>query len=220
MDISSMRRSFVCSDCRRTFGISIASHPSAPVERDLATPPLQLQFLFPEVIFMTRRVLVLLCLLFLFSISAKAQGAIEVFGGYSYQGLDRLPQAIPGRNLNGVEIAVQYKFNDWLGVVGEVDGHFGLPSKPASRSLNILTGPQFSLPKCISPFAQILVGYGHGYTNGIWDNSFAAAIGGGIDMRVAPMLSWRIIEGDDVITKYFGGIEHNPRISTGLVLRF
>jgi hypothetical protein len=203
-----------------TFGVSIADHPSVPVGRDLATPPLQLQFQFPEVIFMTRRVLVLLSLFLLFSISAKAQSAIEVFGGYSYQGLDRLPQAIPGRNLNGVEIAVQYKFNDWLGVVGEVDGHFGLPSMPASRSLNILTGPQFSLPRRISPFAQILVGYGHGYTNGIWDNSFAAAIGGGIDMRVAPMLSWRIIEGDDVITRYFGGIEHNPRISTGIVLRF
>jgi len=34
------------------------------------------------------------------------------------------------------------------------------------------------------------------------------------------MLSWRIIEGDDVITKYFGGREHNPKISTGIVLRF
>jgi hypothetical protein len=169
---------------------------------------------------MTRRLLVLLSLFFLFSISARAQHAMDVFGGYSFEELDRLPQAIPGRNLSGVEIAVQYKFNDWLGVVGEVDGHFGLPSKPASRSLNILAGPQFSLPKRISPFAHILVGYGHGYTNGIWDNSFAAAIGGGIDMRVAPLLSWRIFEGDDVITRYFGGIEHNPRISTGLVLRF
>ena len=169
---------------------------------------------------MTRSMLVLLGLFFLSSISARAQDAVEVFGGYSYQGFGRLPQAMPGRNLNGVEIAAQYKFADWLGIVGEVDGHFGLPSTPAARSLNILVGPQFCLPKRISPFAQILVGYGHGYTNGIWDNSFAAAIGGGIDLRVAPMLSWRIIEVDDVITRYFGGIEHNPKISTGLVLRF
>jgi hypothetical protein len=169
---------------------------------------------------MARRLLVLLGLFFISSISARAQNEIDVFGGYSFQQLDRLPQAIPGRNLSGVEVAVQYKFEDWLGIVGEVDGHFGMPSTPASRSLNVMAGPQLSLPARISPFAHVLAGLGHGYTNGIWDNSFAAAIGGGIDIRVAPMLSWRILEADDVITKYFGGIEHNPRISTGIVLRF
>jgi len=169
---------------------------------------------------MTGSMLVLVGLFLLSTIPARAQRLMEVFAGYSYEGLDRLPQAIPGRNLNGTEIAVQYKFTDWLGVVGEVDGHFGLPSEPASKSLNILVGPQFSLPKRISPFAQVLVGYGHGYTNGIWDNSFSAAIGGGVDMRLAPLLSWRIIEGDDVITHYFGGTEHNPRVSTGIILRF
>jgi hypothetical protein len=186
--------------------------------RDLSTP--RLQILFWEVIFMARRLLVLLGFFFLFSISASAQYEIDVFGGYSFQELDRLRQAMPGRNLSGVKIAVQYKFEDWLGIVGEVDGHFGLPSTPAARSLNILAGPHLSIPARISPFVHVLAGLGHGYTNGIWDNSFAAAIGGGIDMRVAPMLSWRILEGDDVLTKYFGGIEHNPRISTGIVLRF
>jgi hypothetical protein len=119
-----------------------------------------------------------------------------------------------------VEISVQYKFKDWLGAVGEVDAHFGLPSTPAARSLNILAGPQFSLPRRISPFAHVLAGLGHAYTNGIWDNSLAAAIGGGIDIALAPQLSWRILEGDDVITRYFGGIEHNPRVSTGILLRF
>jgi len=127
---------------------------------------------------MTVRLLVLLGLCFLFSISAKAQNPIEVFGGYSYEQLGRLPAAIPGRNLDGVEIAVQFKFKDWVGVEAEVDGHFGLPSEPAARSLNILGGPQFSLPGRITPFAHVLVGVGHGYTDGIWDNSFAAAIGG------------------------------------------
>ena len=169
---------------------------------------------------MISRLPVLLGLLFIFSISARAQHSMDVFGGYSFEALDGLPQAIPGRNLNGVEVAVQYKFRDWLGGAAEVDGHFGLPSTPAARALNILAGPQISLPARISPFFHALAGVGHAYTNGIWDNSFAAAIGGGIDVRVAPLLSWRIIEGDDVITQYFGGIEHNPRISTGIVLRF
>jgi hypothetical protein len=52
-------------------------------------------------------VLVLLGLFFLFSVSARAQRMMGAFGGYSYEGLGRLPQAIPGRNLNGVKIVVQ-----------------------------------------------------------------------------------------------------------------
>jgi hypothetical protein len=174
---------------------------------------------FPEAIFMIRRVLVPLGLFFLFSISAKAQNPMDFFGGYSYEGLGRLPQAIPARNLSGIKVAVQYNFKDWLGVQGEVDGHFG--SQLPARELNILVGPQIFLPRHIfSPFYHVLVGYGHAYTNGIWDNSFAAAIGGGVDWQVAPRVTWRVIEGDDVITRYFGGIEHNPRLSTGIVLHF
>jgi hypothetical protein len=168
---------------------------------------------------MTRRLLVLLGLFFLTSISAKAQDSWQVFGGYSYGPLARLPQAIPAKNLSGMEVAVQYKFKDWLGIVGEVDGHWAV-SGYAARSLNMLGGPEFSYPRRISPFCHILVGIGHGYTFGIWDNSFAAAIGGGVELRVAPLLSWRIIEGDDVITHYFGATEHNPRITTGFELRF
>jgi hypothetical protein len=37
-------------------------------------------------------------------------------------------------------------------------------------------------------------------------------------MRVAALVSWQILEGDDVITKYSGEIGHNPRLSTGIVL--
>jgi hypothetical protein len=169
---------------------------------------------------MPKRLFVLLGLFFLLIIPARAQQLMEIFAGYSYEGLDRLPNGIPGRNLHGAEISVQYKFTDWLGVVGEVDGHFGLPSEPASKSLNILVGPQFSLPGRISPFAHVLIGYGHGYTNGIWDNSFSMAIGGGLDLSLAPLLSWRMVEADDVMTHYFGGTEHNPRVSTGFVFRF
>jgi hypothetical protein len=168
---------------------------------------------------MIRRLLVLLGFVFLSSISARAQNSWEVFAGYSYEALARLPQAIPAKNLSGIEVAVQYKFKDWLGVVGEVDGHWAV-SGSASRALNVLGGAQFSYPRRISPYGHVLVGYGHGYTNGIWDNSLSVAIGGGVDMQLARLLSWRIIEGDDVITRYFGAVEHNPRISTGLVLRF
>src|SRR5579863_8398516 len=164
---------------------------------------------------MVRRLFTLLVFFLLFSISARAQG-FDLFGGYSYERLN----SSPGRNLSGVEITGQYKFANWFGVAADVDGHFGLPSRPDARTLGLMVGPQLSFPARLSPFVHVLAGVGHISTNGITDTSFEAAIGGGIDMHIAPLISWRIIQGDDVITRYFGGVQHNARVSTGLVFRF
>src|SRR5579864_517951 len=178
-------------------------------------PRLQLQILFPEAFFMARRVLILLGLFFLFSISAKAQSG-DVFGGYSYERFG----GAPGRNLHGVEITGQYKFRSWLGIAADMDAHFGLPSRPDARILQFMVGPQISFPARISPFFHVLAGIGHARTNGSADTSFAGAIGAGIDMHIVPNVSWRIIQGEDIVTHYFGGIQHSARISTGLVFRF
>jgi hypothetical protein len=183
--------------------------------RDFSTPRLQLQILFPEAIFMARRLLILLGLFFVFSISARAQ-SIDLFGGYSYERFG----VSPGRNLNGVEITGQYKFRSWLGLAADMDGHFGLPSQPDARTLDFMVGPQISFPARISPFVHALAGIGHARTNGIGDTSFAGAIGAGIDMHILPFVSWRIIQADDLITHHYGGVQHNARISTGLVFRF
>lgn len=164
---------------------------------------------------MARRLLMLLGVFSLFSISANAQG-IDLFGGYSYERLG----TTPARNLNGVEITGQFKFTNWLGIAADMDGHFGLPSKPDGRTLRFMAGPQFSFPARISPFFHVLAGVGHLSDNGIKSTSFSGAIGGGFDMRIAPMISWRMIQADDIITKYFGGVQHSARLSTGLVFRF
>ena len=164
---------------------------------------------------MARRLLILLGLFFLFSISARAQ-SFDLFGGYSYERFG----VSPGRNLHGVEITGQYKFRNWLGIAADMDAHFGLPTSPDARTLQFMVGPQISFPARISPFLHVLAGIGHARTNGSSDNSFAGAIGAGIDMRIVPFVSWRIIQGDDIVTHYFGGIQHNARISTGLVFRF
>jgi|HubBroStandDraft_4_1064222.scaffolds.fasta_scaffold41239_1 hypothetical protein len=164
---------------------------------------------------MARRLLMLLGLFSLFSISAKAQG-IDLFGGYSYERLG----TSPARNLSGVEITGQFKFTNWLGIAADMDGHFGLPSKLDGRTLHFMAGPQFSFPARISPFFHVLAGVGHVSDNGISSTSFAGAFGGGIDLHIAPLISWRIIQGDDIVTKYFGGVQHSARVSTGLVFRF
>jgi hypothetical protein len=164
---------------------------------------------------MAQRLLLALGAILIFSISARAQG-MDIFGGYTYERLG----TSPARNLNGVEIAGQYKLMNWLGVVADMDGHFGLPSRADGRTLHFMVGPQLSLPARISPFVHVLAGIGHVSENGIANTSFATAVGGGIDMHILPLISWRIIQGDDVITHYFGGIQHNARVSTGIVFRF
>jgi hypothetical protein len=165
---------------------------------------------------MARRILFLFALIFFFSISAKAQGSMDLFGGYSFEHL----RTSPSRNLNGVEITGQYKLHEWLGIAADLDGQFGLPSSPDGRTLHFMAGPQFSFPGRLSPFAHALVGVGHISFNGIANTSVSAAIGGGVDLRILPLISWRVVQADDVITHFFGGVQHSPRISTGLVFRF
>ena len=170
---------------------------------------------------MARRVLVMLGLVFLCCSSASAQRSMETYAGYSYEGFYNLPNALPGYGLSGIETSFQYKFKDWFGVVGEMSGHFALPSKPATRTLNLLGGPQVTWSRRrYSPYAHFLIGYGHGYTDGTWSNSFAMAVGGGLDLRIAPLLSWRILEGDDIITHFYGATVQCPKFSTGFVFRF
>lgn len=163
---------------------------------------------------MARRLLILLGLFFVFSVSARAQG--DLFAGYSYEHLG----TTPGRNLNGVEITGQAKFTSFLGVVGDLDAHFGLPSELDGRTIHFMVGPQLSFPTRISPFVHALVGVGHSNDDGASSTSISAAIGGGINMRFAPLVSWRIVQVDDVITHFYGYVQHSARVSTGLVFRF
>ena len=164
---------------------------------------------------MVRKLLLLLGFFTVFSVSARAQG-FDLFGGYSYEHLG----TSPGRNLNGIEITGQVKFTSWAGVAADFDGQFGLPSSPDGRTLHFMVGPQLSFPTRISPFVHVLGGFGHVNDNGASSTSVAAAIGGGVNLRIAPLVSWRMIQVDDVITHFFGTVQNSPRISTGLVFRF
>lgn len=164
---------------------------------------------------MARKLLLLPILLFLFSVSAKAQG-FDLFGGFTFERLG----TSPGRNLSGAEITAQFKFANVVGLAADLDAHFGLPSQLDGRTLHFMVGPQLSLPTRVSPFFHVLGGIGHVYDGGLSSTSVAAAIGGGIDMHLAPFVSWRVIQGDDIFTHFFGGTQQSPRVSTGIVLRF
>lgn len=156
-------------------------------------------------------------------LTTHAQDKVEFFGGYSYMRLDASPSADPSIssfNMNGWEISGQYKFRDWLGAVGDFDGHYASPAGEHTSVETFLFGPQVSWPTRVSPFAHLLAGGAHISTGPFSGNSLSAALGAGIDYRVREHIYWRVIQGDYLLTRFFGNTQNNARLSTGIVFKF
>ncbi|MGC2329871.1 MAG: outer membrane beta-barrel protein [Candidatus Acidiferrales bacterium] len=170
------------------------------------------------------RLLGLVLLVSLVPLATHAQDKVEFFGGYSYMRVDASPSVNPGSggfNLSGGwELSGQYKFADWLGAVADIDGHSGSPSDVSTSIHTFLFGPQVSWPTRISPFAHVLVGGAHVSTGAYSDTSLSVAIGGGIDTRLVDHIYWRVIQGDYLLTRFFGNTQNNARVSTGIVFKF
>jgi hypothetical protein len=168
---------------------------------------------------MLRKLSLLLGLFFLISLSAHAQGLsdkVELFGGYSYLRFDSSPQV----NLNGWEISGQYKITNWIGGVADFSGDYGSPFGVSSSVHTFLFGPQVSWPSRVSPFAHVLFGGAHFDAGAVSTTTFATAIGGGIDTKINDRFSWRIIQGDYLLTRFGSQTQNNARVSTGIVFRF
>jgi hypothetical protein len=181
--------------------------------------------------------------------AAQVPTSGNVFFGYSYYstnlaGTNACCALLSNRvNANGWEGSFEGRVLPFLGMVADFDGHYGsesvlFPVCPESGCLpgscpgcvvpngdfsehNFLFGPRVSIPVGrFRPFGEFLVGVAHANANGIGtDNSFATAIGGGLDFRIIRPIAWRF-QGDYVRTLLFGSTQNNVRISTGIVLRF
>jgi len=191
--------------------------------------------------------------------TARAQGAVEVYGAYSYfrpaitseQGFTCPPGVlcIPGpvvpptfvssrQNLNGWQVGGGFHVLPFLRVVGDFSGYFGpTTSNSTSRTHQYiyLAGPEVSLPTRVSPFAHVLVGGTHqmiGFGtfpldsaghNSVFpaDNSgFTSAVGGGLDLKVVPLVWIRPVQFDYVMTRLGGSTQNQARVSAGIVFRF
>lgn len=139
-------------------------------------------------------------------------------------------------NLNGYEFSATYKPMRWLGATADFSGHYGtIAGNSSGHVQTFLFGPQVSLPAKVSPFVHVLFGVAHesiassinigGLPTGFAilsssGNFFAAAVGGGIDLHVAPFLSVRPIQLDYLATRAYSGTQNQPRVSAGVVLHF
>lgn len=140
--------------------------------------------------------------------------------------------------MNGWEGSLEGKFLPWIGVVADLDWHYGSRDlagcrgqgcTPTVSTFNasrhtLLFGPRasISLGK-YTPFAELLLGVAHQTdTRGnlsLSDTRFSSAVGGGLDYGLLKALSWRL-QLDSVYTRLFSQGRHDLRFSTGVVFHF
>lgn len=148
----------------------------------------------------------------------------DLFFGYSRTGNDTFYPNVGG--LNGWEASGYLKIRKpFLGVEADVS-HYGLGANSAvPRTTAVLLGPRITVGFAgIHVFAHGLLGGEHSANSGggvaISQGAFAYALGGGLDVPIAPFFAWRI-QGDRISAPSIappGGTE--AQFSTGLVFRF
>ena len=143
-------------------------------------------------------------------------------------------------SLNGWDASASLRLFHWLRAAGEVSAGYGsvpvdfftlLGSGKGKVKTNLHTylfGPRASVSiGRLTPFGQALFGLAHqsipanaSISNvAQQQNAFAFDLGGGVDLRLASRVAWRV-QADYLQTKLFDSTQHDPRITTGIVLRF
>lgn len=160
-------------------------------------------------------------------IETPRDDVVRVFGGYSYLNVDTNDLS-SRQSMNGWESSVSFNANKW--VAGEVGiaGYYRnnvLGSGIDARNYSFLAGPRFNAGPA---FFHTLFGLDHliGSVFGLSasQNSFAIAIGGGLDAKLSG--HWGVRSSVDfVITHHnlFGGpgvAQNNFRFGGGIVYRF
>jgi hypothetical protein len=177
------------------------------------------------------------------SLSAVCAAQIPTSGngffGYSYLAGEAFSGTSTGSvHMNGWEGSLEGKFLPWIGVVADLDWHYGARNLTGCRGTGctptlarfnasrhaLLFGPRASISVGkYTPFAQFLLGVAYQTDTGgnvsISDTSFSNAIGGGLDYKLIKAVAWRV-QLDSVYTRLFSSAHHDLRFSTGVVFRF
>lgn len=172
----------------------------------------------------------------------------ELFGGYSYFHADGGGNfngwngSIAVNLKHWVGLVGDFR-GHYSSDVSEV--RISIPGFPSTSSrveadaniYNFLFGPRFSYRKkeSITPFAHALFGASRAHFEGTAttvsgstsvtvsfsgsETSFAAAFGGGLDLKLGKSFALRVIQADYLLTGFGNSTQHNARISTGLVFR-
>src|SRR5208282_5230110 len=159
-----------------------------------------------------------------------------VFGGYSFARLGANGLDV---NLNGGSASVSYNPIPWLGLVGDFGGYHGGTDFGNGNLYTYLFGPKVAFRHGpITPFVQTLFGGAHAtatastcesvagvhpetcVSGSASENSFAMALGGGLDWNATPHIGVRLIQAEYLMTQFGSTTQNGVRISAGVVFRF
>lgn len=169
------------------------------------------------------------------SLPAFAQeiGSKDVSVEYSYVRANPSTTGFPSFNANGGSASFAYNPRNWYGIAGEFSGyHVGqIGSVNVGTDLfTYLLGPQlyFHHFRRFSPFAQELFGIAHSgneFAVTGSHNSFAMALGGGVDVPFRGHLSLRFGPIDYLLTQFpetspSRKTQNSLRVSGGVRWRF
>lgn len=164
-----------------------------------------------------RKLILLLATLFTLPLVAHAQG-LNLYGGYSYVRLDSSPNKA---NMNGWDAAFTDNFIPAVGVTADLSGTYGSVNGVSGSNFHtFLFGPQLRFPAPVSPFVRGLVGIAHVGGGGTGATSLAEGFGGGIDIHLNKLASFRPIQIDYIHSHFDNQGQDNFRISAGLVIHF
>jgi hypothetical protein len=118
--------------------------------------------------------------------------------------------------LNGGVGSVAFGVVPHVAIVGEFAGYSG----SGATAFTYLVGPKVSFKiGPIVPFGQVTFGGVHASGGGTSDNSFAAAYGGGVDLKVTHHFAVRLGQFEDLYTQLGGGSQNSFRYSGGVVFK-
>jgi hypothetical protein len=146
----------------------------------------------------------------------------DAFLGFSRTGNDTFYRNAGG--LNGWEGAINIKVKPLLGLEGDIS-HYGLGADSTiPRTTTLLFGPRITLGAVgIKVFGHFLVGGEHSANSGaikISGGTFAYALGGGLDIPLAPFFAWRVMGDRISAPNQSPSTGTHARFSTGIVFRF
>ena len=182
---------------------------------------------------MIRRLVCLLTFTLLFGFAASAQDKADIYLGYAYT-RQTYGNGINSFNMNGGIGQLAYTPR-WFGFVGEFGGSDvrTINGAPASGQLySYMAGPRLSFRHGpLQPYVQGLFGAAHLSTSlqaalgATSANSFAMAVGGGLDLKMSKHFAVRLAQVDYFMTQLTSPssvrfTRNNFRYSGGIVFRF
>jgi outer membrane immunogenic protein len=172
-------------------------------------------------------------------VAAQRQYRAEMAFDYTFLRSNAPPGGCGCFNMNGGSATFAFPVGTGkLSLVGDATLVQG--SSISSNNFNLTLGaytagvryrPRFKYSS-LKPFGQVLIGVAHSggslvhsplYTIPNAGASFAANIGGGLDLRAGQRFSIRLVEADYLVTTFQNGDndhQNNVRLSSGLVLHF